>query len=60
LALGEKAVKAARESNLPKSIMETIESARKYAEGRGIRLAIQKNASDVRNVVRLAVIKMSH
>jgi hypothetical protein len=59
LALGEKAVNSARDSDLPASIMKTIESATKYAEGRGIRLAV-RNAKDVRNVMRLAIIKMAH
>jgi len=34
-ALGEKAVKAAHESDLPISVLKVIDSARKYAEGRG-------------------------
>ena len=35
--LGEKAVRAARDSDLPDSILTTIDEARKYAEGRGVR-----------------------
>jgi hypothetical protein len=58
-ALGEKAVKAAHESALPASILEVIDSAPKYAEGRGVRLVV-KSARDVRNVERLAVIKMAN
>jgi hypothetical protein len=56
-ALGEKAVKAAHEDELPISVLEIIDSARKYAEGRGVRLEVRK-AEDVRNVEKLAVIKM--
>lgn len=58
-ALGEKAVKAAHESDLPVSVLEIIDSAKKYAEGRGVRLEV-RNAEDVRNVEKLAVIKMAN
>ncbi|MGA3191102.1 MAG: DUF3788 domain-containing protein [Candidatus Bathyarchaeia archaeon] len=58
-ALGEKAVKAARESDLPVSVLEIIDNAKKYAEGRGVRLAV-RSAEDVRNVEKLAVIKMAN
>jgi hypothetical protein len=57
-ALGEKAVKAAHEGSLPASVLEVIDSARKYAEGRGVRLVV-KSARDVRNVEKLAAIKMA-
>jgi Protein of unknown function (DUF3788) len=57
-ALGEKAVKAAHNSDLPTSILAAIDSAKKYAEGRGVRLEV-RNAKDVRHVEKLAVIKMS-
>lgn len=58
-ALGEKAVKAARESGLPASLLAVIDSAKKYAEGRGVRLEV-KTAKDVLNVEKLAVIKMAN
>jgi hypothetical protein len=58
-ALGEKAVQAAHESVLPASVLEVIDSARKHAEGRGVRLGV-KTARDVRNAERLAVIKMAN
>ena len=57
-ALGEKAVQAAHKSNLPNSIMTIIDNAKKYAEGRGIRLEVS-SARDVRNIEKLAAIKMS-
>ncbi len=41
-ALGENAVKAAHESDLPLSVLETIDSAKKYAEGRGVRLEVKR------------------
>ena len=58
-ALGEKAVKAAHESDLPASILEIIDNAKKYAEGRAVRLEV-RTAKDVRNVEKLAVIKMAN
>lgn len=57
-ALGEKAVQAARRSKLPASLMQVIDAAPKYAEGRGVRLKVA-SARDVRNIEKLAVIKMS-
>lgn len=59
LALGEKVVKAAHESDLPASVLEVIDGAKKYAEGRGVRLEVG-SASDVHNVEKLAIIKMAN
>jgi hypothetical protein len=58
-ALGEKAVKAAHDSDLPISVLKVIDSAKKYAEGRGVRLEV-RSAEDVSNVEKLAVIKMAN
>jgi flavoprotein len=58
-ALGEKAVKAAHESGLSASVLTVIDNAKKYAEGRGVRLEI-RSAEDVRNVEKLAAIKMAN
>jgi hypothetical protein len=58
-ALGEKAVKAAHDSDLPISVLKVIDSAKKYAEGRGVRLEV-RSATDVRNVEKLAVIKVAN
>ena len=57
--LGEKAVKAAHQSDLPDSVLTTIDSARKYAEGRGIRIEV-RTKKDLDNVKKLAVIKMAN
>jgi uncharacterized protein DUF3788 len=56
--LGEKAVKAAHEDDLPGSVLKIIDNATKYKEGRGVRLEV-RNGRDVRNVEKLAAIKMS-
>lgn len=58
-ALGDKAVKAAQESNLPKKILKIIEGSKRYAEGTGVRLEI-RSMSDGRIVEKLAAIKLSH
>jgi Protein of unknown function (DUF3788) len=58
-ALGEKAVKAVHGSDLPASVLRVIDNAKKYAEGRGVRLEV-RSAEDVRNVEKLAVIKMAN
>ena len=58
-ALGEKAVQAARHNKLPAAIMQEVDRAPKYAEGRGVRLKVT-SARDVGNIEKLAVIKMSN
>jgi hypothetical protein len=58
-ALGEKAVKAAHESSLPESTLAVIDEAKKYAEGRAVRLEI-KNKKDLEIAKKLAAIKMAN
>lgn len=58
-ALGEKAVKAAHESDLPSSALKIIDNAPKYVEGRGVRLEV-RDLNDVRVVEKLAVAKMAN
>ncbi len=58
-ALGEKAVRAAHESDLPPSVLETIDAAPRYAEGRGVRLEVRFK-KDVRAIEALAAIKMAN
>jgi hypothetical protein len=58
-ALGEKAVQAAHDSKLPDQILKVIDSAKKYAEGRGVRVEV-RTAKDVRNISKLANIKMAN
>ena len=57
--LGEKAVKAAHESALPGPVLAEIDGARKYAEGRGVRIEVKsKKAREI--VKKLAAIKMAN
>lgn len=57
--LGEKAVKAAHESGLPAAVLAAIDASKKYAEGRGVRLAVRA-AADLRAIEKLAAIKMNN
>jgi hypothetical protein len=57
LALGEKAVKAAHESDLPAAVLAVVDGAVKYAEGRGVRLEVG-TVDDVASVEKLAAVKM--
>ena len=56
--LGEKAVRAAHETNLHKSLLELIDTARKYVEGRAVRIEV-RNKRDRDEVIKLAAIKMA-
>jgi len=58
-ALGQKAVDAAHQSDLPPQVLEIIDSSQKFAEGRGVRLEVRTKA-DVSSVVLLAEIKMAN
>jgi len=55
---GDKAVAAIEKSDLPAAIIEEIRTARKYAEGRGLRLEVKKRG-DVENVKMLLAIKVA-
>ncbi len=55
-ALGEKACLAARAASLPSAILELIDAAPKYAEGRGVRIPV-RSARDLAHVETLAALK---
>ena len=57
LALGEKAVKAAHRSDLPASVLNEIDAAKKYAEGRAVRIAVRAK-KDLIDIEQLAAVKM--
>ena len=59
LVLGDRAVAAARASDLPKTLLKEIAGARRYAEGTGIRLLI-KTAEDLAPVRTLVEIKLQN
>ena len=57
-ALGEKAVEIAVSRGLTPEVMSIIESAKKYAEGRAIRLEV-RTAQDVQQALVIAKAKMA-
>ena len=57
--LGERAVAAARQAGLPDAVEKAIETAPRYAEGRGVRLEV-RTKKEVEAVKKLARIKMEH
>jgi hypothetical protein len=59
LVLGEKAVNAAHACPLPDSILAIIDEAKKYAEGRGVRIEV-KNKGDLAIAEELAAVKMAN
>ena len=58
VVLGEKAARDARDADLPAAVLESIDSARPYAEGRGIRVPV-RDAEGVRTAMKLAALKMA-
>jgi hypothetical protein len=58
-ALGDKAVEAARRSDLPAGVIKIINEAKRYGEGTGVRLEIKK-PKDIEVVKQLAAIKLAH
>lgn len=48
-----------RSSELPENIMNTIEGAQVYVEGRAVRLEV-RTAEDIGSVVGIAAIKMAN
>ena len=57
--LGEKAMKAARESALPARVKKILEEAPKYPEGTGVRIAVE-GAKDIAVLKKLAAIKLAN
>ena len=54
---GDKAVADVQASDLPVKLVQELSNARRYAEGRGLRLDVRKQ-SDVKNLIRLVEIKV--
>ena len=57
--LGDRAVAAARASDLPKRVIKALDEAPRYAEGTGLRLLI-KGRKDLAGIRELAVIKLEN
>ena len=58
-ALGDKAVAAARASDLPKSLLKEIAQAKRYAEGTGVRFIV-RGPNDLATVRKLVEIKLKN
>ena len=58
-ALGDRAVAAARRSDLSKSVLKLLDEATRYAEGTGVRLLV-KGSKDLAAVRKLAIIKLAN
>ena len=58
-ALGESACVASQRSGLPPRVVEIIQKAPRYPEGRGVRLEV-RSKQDLANVKQLALIKMAN
>jgi len=59
LALGDKAAEAARDRDLPDSILAIIDQAERFPEGLAVRIPI-RNKKDREAVKKLAAIKMAN
>lgn len=59
LILGERAMKAARESKPAAMLTKVLDEAKRYPEGTGVVLT-PKSSADVNSVMRLAAIKLAN
>jgi len=57
--LGDRAMKAARESNLPKTVVKALDDAPRYAEGTGVRLIVSKGG-DLAPIRQLVLVKLAN
>jgi hypothetical protein len=57
--LGDRAVAAARQSDLPKAVLKLLDEAPRYAEGTGLRVMV-KSAKDLAAIQKLALIKLAN
>lgn len=55
---GDRAVAAVERSGLPTELVEALVTARKYAEGRGVRVEVQSPA-DVDHILTLTAVKLA-
>lgn len=56
---GDKAVSAIEKSDLPPKMVQELKNAKRYVEGRGLRIEVKKRA-EVANIVKLVAIKLQH
>jgi hypothetical protein len=56
---GDKAVSAVEKSDLPVKMVQELKSAKRYIEGRGLRLEVKKK-TDIKNIITLVAIKINN
>ena len=56
---GDKAVSAVEKSDLPVKMVQELMSAKRYVEGRGLRLEVKKK-TDIKNIITLVAIKINN
>jgi hypothetical protein len=56
---GDKAVAAIEKSDLPKAMIEELVNAKKYVEGRGLRIEV-KTRNDIEHIKKLVEIKINN
>jgi hypothetical protein len=59
LVFGDKAMVAARQSNLSKKTIKLLDEAPRYPEGTGLRMVVQ-SAEDLVEICKLALIKLAN
>lgn len=59
LVLGDRAIAAAKANDLPKSLLKEIATAKRYAEGTGVRLIVDSSI-DLAPVKKLVAIKLAN
>jgi hypothetical protein len=56
---GDKAVAAVEKSKLPKKMIRDLKNAKRYVEGRGLRIEVKKK-TEIKNIITLVAIKVSN
>lgn len=56
---GDRAVAAVEDSDLPTKLIKELQNARRYMEGRGLRVEVKKRA-DIANILKLVAMKVNH
>jgi hypothetical protein len=56
---GDKAVRAIEESDLPSKMIQELKNAKRYVEGRGLRIEVKKRA-EVTKIVKLVAMKLQN
>ena len=54
---GDKAVTEVENSDLPNGMIEELKNAKRYVEGRGLRIEVRKKA-DIKYIIKLVAIKI--